>query len=791
MLKTFFKTAYRNLSKNKLFTILNIIGLSLGMSISLLFVSFLSLLFRYDDFHPLKDRIYRVTTKVMDNEGNPWYASAHSELGQKLEDDIPGIEKVVRIHNSLYGDALYKEKNIKLDGFFADPEFFEVFNFPLLQGNNKTLLSNPNSIVLTETEAKKIFGDKNAMGETITLEPYGDFQVTGVVEDLPENSHLDFGAIGSYATLLTPSGDTLLSNQEDWMSFRDSFVYFRVQKDADPDDIEHSLNVIAKQKYTETDFQASFDLQRLDEIVPGPEMENNLGSSWSYLDISIIGLMVLIILIPACSNYAHLSIAQSLERMKEIGVRKVMGGQKKHIVFQFIVESTTIFLIALFFSYILFEVMRKDFLSQVIGSSMDLSPNPGTYLGFILFALLVGIAAGIFPAIYFSKIATVNALKGKELKKNSRFSFKKVILTSQFMLSLGFIMAVVIMMRQYEYSVNYDFGFEQEDLLDVELQGVDQQIFTYEFGKINSLQEISMSSHLLGIAPAPQKYIKTFDLSDSIQAASISINESFISNLKLELLSGRDFGDNEFENSRLIIVNEEFMKNLYAKDSVGAMEQSFILEDGRVVSIGGVLKNFNYTNLKTPIKNFFFEYDPENYKYANLKLESNDIAGDLVIMESIWKKIGGERDFTAELFSNEIKDAYSSYKEVIKLWGFLGLRAITVACLGLLGTVSFNIKKRYKEISIRKVLGASTKRLVFLLSKDFIFIMLIASLITIPVMYYLFNFLLGSVQHYNVQIGFVEVLSSLSIIMILGLSTILSQTLKAASANPVDNLRSE
>jgi len=325
----------------------------------------------------------------------------------------------------------------------------------------------------------------------------------------------------------------------------------------------------------------------------------------------------------------------------------------------------------------------------------------------------------------------------------------------------------------------------------VELQGVDQQIFIHEFGKVNSIQEISMSSHLLGIAPAPQKYIKTFDLTDSIQAASISINESFISNLKLELLSGRDFGDNEFENSRLIIVNEEFMKTLYAKDSLGAMDQSFILEDGRVVKIGGVLKNFNYTNLRTPIKNFFFEYDPEKFKYANLKLESDDVAGDLAMMGTIWKKIGGERDFTAELFSNEIKDAYSYYKEVIRLWGFLGILAITVACLGLLGTVSFHIKKRYKEISIRKVLGSSTKRLVFLLSKDFIFIMLIASLITIPVMYYLFNFLLGSIQHYNVQIGFVEILLSLSIILFLGLSTILSQTFKAASANPVDNLRSE
>ena len=793
MLRTFFKTAYRNLSKNKLFTVLNVIGLSLGMSISLLFVALLSFLSRFDDFHPHQERIYRVTTQVYDNNENPRYASAPFGLGQIMEEDFTGVEKVARIQRSLYGQAAYEEKKIWLNGYFADPEFFEIFKFPLLQGNVNTVLSNPNSIVLTETEALKFFGSEDAMGEIISMEPYGDFIVTGVVKDLPENSHMQFGAVASYATLASPSADVLPEDPEEWENFSGSYVYFLMREGSDPENIEKSLNEIASRKFTEKDFQVSFELQQLEEIVPGPVLRDQIGPNWSYFGILLTGLITLIILIPACSNYAHLSIAQSLERMREIGVRKVMGGQKKHIFLQFIVESTTIVLLALLFSYIIFEGIRTDLLSQMVETSpMDLSPTWTTFIGFILFALLVGVAAGAVPALYFSKISTLNALKGKEVKSRSRFSFRKVIITSQFMLSLGFIMAVVIIMRQYQYSVNYDFGFEQEDVLDVQLQGVDPQIFKHEFGKLNSLEEISMSSHLLGIAPAPERYIKTFDLSDSIKASSMSIDDSYISNLKLELIAGSDFGDNTAENSRLIIVNEEFLKTMVNKDSVGAMERSFILDDGRVVRIGGVLKDFHYSDLKEPIGNFFFEYDPQQFAYANIKMrKSEDVGGDLAAMEATWKRIGGEKDFTAQFFSNEIKDAYSFYKMIIKLWGFLGIMAITVACLGLLGTVSFNIRKRFKEISIRKVMGASTKRLVLLLSKDFVILMVIASLITIPIMFFWFNELLVSIQHYSVQIGFFEIIISLAIIMFLGLSTILSQTLKAANANPVDNLRSE
>ncbi|MBE7171291.1 MAG: ABC transporter permease [Williamsia sp.] len=792
MFRSFFKIAIRNLSKNKFFTLLNVIGLALGMSLSLLYVALLVFLSGYDGFHPLKDRIYRVTTQVNDNIENPRYASAPAGIAQKIQEGITGVEKAVRIDGSLGGEAIYHEKKIGLQGYFADPEFLQVFNFPLLRGNKLTALNKPNALVISESEATKFFGKKDAMGEVISMAPYGDFVITGIFKDLPVNSHMQFDAVASYATLRSYKGTAFPEYEESWKSFSNSYVYLLLSEGTEPGNIEHDLKELARQKYAKQQIKASFALQSLHKIVPGPELYNPIGPNWGYQGLLILGLLTLIVLVPACSNYASLAISQSLERMKEIGVRKVMGGQKKQIFSQFIVESVIIVLLALLLSYPLFEIIRGNLLSQLVETSpMDLSPTLPTFTGFFLFAVVVGMAAGIVPALYFSRLSPISALKGKEVKSSGGSFFRKLVLTLQFVLSLGFIMAVIIVIRQYQYSVNYDFGFEQQNVLDVELQHVDPQLFKNEYGKIPSVHSISMSSHILGIGAAAEQQIKTPDLSDSIEASSMSIDEDYISNMKLKLLAGKGFGENGAANSRLIVVNEEFVKSLHLKDPFAALNRSFVLTDGREVRIAGVLKDFHYAGLKEPVKNFFFEYTPDRFVYANLKLKSGGAAGNLQAMERAWKKLGGEGKFTAQLFSAEIKEAYSFYKTMMKLWGFLGLLAITVACLGLLGTVTFTIKKRVKEIGIRKVMGASSESLVFLLSKDFISLVLIASIFTVPAVYFLMDHLLVSIQHYSVQIGFLEIFASVTLILFLGLTTILSQTLKAAHANPVHNLRTE
>jgi putative ABC transport system permease protein len=790
LLVNYFRTAVRNLSKNKFFTVLNVFGLALGMSISLLFIAGLTFLYTFDNFHTDADRIYRVTTHRQDNSEHPHYASAPAGLVQRFRNDFPGVEKVVAIYGTLSGEIIYRDSKISLNGYFTEPEFFDLLTFPLIKGNTASALSRPNTLVVTASAATKIFGTQNPLGEVIQMEPYGEFVITGIMKDPPKNSHMNFEALASYSTLLAYEGNSFVESGESWREFFNNYVYLRLPEKAETSTVQHFLDQVAKEIYVKgKDIPVSFELQALNKIVPGPEMSDSIGASFDYLGLVIIGFMTLIILLPACANYVHLSIAQSLKRMKEIGVRKVMGGQKKQIVFQFIMETTVMMLLSLAASYLVFELMRRE-LQQEMGL-FELSPTFMTVICFVLFALALGFATGIVPALYLSKTGPVIALKGKPevTGRDSKISLKKVVTTVQFVLSLGFTMIVVIMLQQYRFSINYDFGFERENIVDVEMQDVNPDRLRAEFSKLTAVQSISMSSHVPGLG-SKATYVMQADQTDSVQASSISIDENFISNIELPFVAGNDFGSQASENFHFIIVNEEFVKDLHFTDAASAINNSVSFADGTEATIRGVVKNFHYGALRHPIGSFYFEYDPGKFRYANVKVTPDSFV-DMSAMETMWQNIGGIDKFKGQWLADEIKEAYVFYFEMVKLYGFLGLLAITVTCLGLLGTVVFTLRNRLKEISIRKVMGASEQSLVILLSKDFIYLMLIASVIAIPAVYFLFDYLLLSIQYYSIQIGIVEISFSLLIIALLGFSTIFSQTRKAANANPVDYLRTE
>ncbi len=473
-------------------------SLALGMSLNLLFVAMIVFIYQFDNFHPNKEHIYRVITHVQDRNENPSFASAPIGVAQLLKGNVTGVENVVRIHQSLRRYVRYGDIEIPVNGYFVDAEYLSIFNFSLLHGNPVTSLANPNTMVVTEAAAARIFGEKDPMGELVFIEPFGEVMVTGVAKDMPKNTHLKTEALVSFATLTSHHGASFTDDELNWHNFYNSYAYLQLSDDSSPSAIEAFLNGVAKDKYTTPEFQASFELQRLDKIVPGPQLDNNTGNEWSYQEMVLMGIIPMIILFAACSNYVNLSISQSLTRMKDIGVRKVMGGQKRQIFMQFVMESTIIMLLALTLSYFFFEIIRDEALSLTASHDwIDLNPTLGTLVGFIFFALLVGFVAGIVPALHFSKISPIQALKGKEpqTKKGGRFSLRKVVITSQFILSMGFIMAVMIMVQQYRYSINYDFGFDQEKILNVDLQQANPQLVKNEFGKLSFVPLISMSSH--------------------------------------------------------------------------------------------------------------------------------------------------------------------------------------------------------------------------------------------------------------------------------------------------------
>lgn len=785
MLENYIKVATRSLAKHKLFTIINTLGLAVGMSISLLFIAMLSFVGTYDTFHENRNQLYRVITHASEAGRSNTYASSPSVLAAEISQQLPGLQAPVHISSKLNGLASIDTKEIPINGYFAGVNFFEVFTFPIAEGSIKSLLSGK-YVAITKKASEKLFGDEEALGKTFEVEPWGEFIVGAVLQDIPKNSHMVFDVIAPYAFY-----ESQVTPTDPWKEFRDHYTYIHVTNDQELQRINSllaSLKVPIKDESGET----TFSLQAFNDITPGPDHSNQIGPSWDYTSFSIFAVLILLILVPACFNYANISISRTLKRAKEIGLRKTVGGQQIQIFYQFITETVLISLLALVLAFLIFRAIRQEFLNMIISSeALDLSPDLRTILYFILFAVLVGFLAGALPALYLSRLSPVQALKNSaSLKSVKGLSVRKALIVFQFALSLGFIMSVVIVIKQYHSSLNYDFGFAQENILDVELQGMKPELVKSEFANINGVKELSMSSGILG-SNGVDVATGQFENGDSAQFHQLFIDEDFIANLDLELLAGNDFGEDMLRNSRSAIINENFLGLLNVKSPHDAIGKTFVVEDTLEIQVVGILKDFHYLGLQSPIGSFAFRYRPEEFRYANLSLSSDDIYGTISSLENSWGKIAGSVKFQSRFFEDEIEETFSFYFSMIKICGFLGFLAITISCLGLLGMVVYSAETRLKEIGIRKVMGATTLQLIFTLSKGYLMMLLIAAAIAIPITIQIFSQGLLPLTYYRFEIGATEILLSLSIVFILGIVTILSQTIRTSRANPVDTLRSE
>lgn len=796
MLKSYFTIATRSLAKHKFFTIINVLGLAIGMSVSLLFIAMITYVSTYDEFHVNKDRIYRVISKT--NLGdNQEFARVPLPLAEKLKSEYPGIEDVIRISSELSGEANHDGKQIPMKGFFVDSPFLNVFSFPLLKGNASTAFAKPHNMVITEAGAARMFGDADPIGKVIKMDKFGEFEITGVLKQLPKNSHMQFEILVPFQALeIFEQAQGFISADKRWadLSVYSYLLLPNSFPENEPERINAFMNNTASKVYQKNaEFRSTFDLQPLSEIAPGPDLAYEIGPVWDIPSFIFFGVLTLLILLPACFNYTNISISRALKRSKEIGLRKVVGGQRNQIFVQFILETVIVTLLALCVSYLFFAISRNEFSSMIVASEfLDLTPTVTTILYFIGFAILVGLIAGAVPAIYFSKLNPVQALNSKSASKVSKGAFlRKSLVVGQFALSLGFIMAVGITVKQNVATLNYNFGFDQANILDVELQGVDPNIFRNEFSKLSSVQSVSMSSGIMGASKPTGVWIQQPEKKDSIEVMQMFVDHNYLANLNLKLIAGKAFPDQQGDRERFIVVNEEFLNKFEIANPAEALDRTFNVPGAGELKIIGVVKNFHHLDLRMPIQSFFFRYNPQHFSYANLKVASADMTTAIATMETAWKTIAGDKRFEARFFDDEIEDAYSIYNSLIKICGFLGFLAITISCLGLLGMVVYATESRIKEIGVRKVMGASTSMIAILLSKDYLKLMLIAVVIATPLTYLFFDVLLFGEQYYQIPIGALEIVLSILVMFVLGIATILSQTLKAAKANPVDTLRYE
>lgn len=784
MLHNYLKVALRNLYQYKYFSILNAFGLAVGMTVSLLLISLVTFVRTYDDFHKHGDHIYTVVSERTEGVEESIWATAPFALAEQLQEH-PDVQEVVRIQASFREEIKHAQGTLSLLGYYVEPNFLKVFTYEITQGNAMLALTKPNRVILTESAAMKFFNSTEVLGKTLELERGDLMEVAAVMKDHPINSHLKFDVLVSYATL--PPVQTSLNDR--WTNYDREYLFVLLAENGSQKKVDEHLNKIAADSYATLPVKVNFATKHLREIAMGADYRMAIGPKWEASSMIVFGVIALLILLPACFNYTNISIARALKRAKEIGLRKTMGGQKNQIFFQFITETVVITLVSLAGAILIFFLIRPEFLSSLVAaSSLDLSLTPRMVLYFLLFALGTGLLAGIFPALYFGGLNPIEALKNKAHAGSSGMRVRKVLTVFQFALSFGFILCLVVFSRLYQYSINFDFGFAKENIVDVQLQGVKAELMKAEFSKLASVQSVAMSSELMGLSYS-KTWVKNVD-KDSAEVSQLFVDRNYLSMFNLTLLAGNNFPDETWQRERFIIVNEEFLKHYKIETPVEAIGRTYLVE-GNELEVLGVVKNFHFASLRYPIDKFFFRMNPEHFAFAHLKVHSSDAYSMFTEFENHWKTLNPEQKLVADFFEEELNEGYSSYIVMIKIVGFLGVLAITISLLGMLGMVVYTSEIKAKEVSIRKVMGATVYSLALLLSKDYLKLMVWAILFAVPITTTLFYFLLPKIQYYSVSLTPWDILFSAAILLGLGLTTIASQTYKTALTNPAETLKGE
>lgn len=793
MFKNYFKIAIRNFSKHKLFTSLNIFGLALGMSICLLALSISVAIYRSDSFHENLDRIYQVNTTIYEDENQTFganFGSTFYATGHHLKEQYPFIEEVVKIQSQFSPEINHHGNLMNFRGYYADASFFNVFSFQMINGNPSTALKDPFSIVLTESVAQTLFKNENPIGKILETDA-GDFTVTGIMKD-PRQTHLFFEILTSYNTLVQQSHDSDLKT--DWTNFRNNYVYLMLKDGTNQKALTDALTQTSIQA---TEFHPDDRIEisaiELANAVPRWNISNAIGLGWDQPTMLFFLFIGLLILLPAVFNYVNLSIARALKRAKEIGVRKVVGADKSQIKAQFIIETILLTFLALAASIVIFIPMKKEFLDLVYASQvLDTSMGVSQITVFVIFAIIIGFIAGIFPAKFFARLNPIHTMKGDiNGGKVNVSNFKKGLFVFQFFVSLVFIIGVATIAKQYSYVINASHGFESENVLSVPFNSIEKQVAINELGSHPDVKSITSSSHLPGIVVSSMTEATSNDL-DTILVNEVFIGPNFVESMDMKLSWGESRSlKNSNQNEEMVLVNEQFLRSA-AVFNIQKDSMSFVLSDGTKCRVVGIMEDANFEPMTEEIDPLIFRYSLEKSNYALLSISSSNIKKTINELDDIWAGIDQKTHFESSFLDDEIEDAYFFLAIQIKFFSYLSALAITISCLGLLGMVSYTTENRTKEIAVRKIMGASNKSLYYLLTKDFIKLILISALIAIPFSYIFYDkMFLYFLIRYGLGLGVGEVLLSIFFLFLVGFASIYWQTSKVAKSNPAGNLRYE
>lgn len=800
MWRNYLKVAIRQLWRNKLFSILNVVGLATSMSVCLLLIMIIVNQYNFDSFHQKKEQIYRVISQInpLDEpliKAND--ATAPVSLAEDLSEYGHLFEEIVPVRG-IGGRLQVEDEFFTGEGLFVGDGFLRTFSFSLKSGDISSALTDPQSIILTEKTAQKFFGESSAMGREIVLAKAGVFIVRGVMENPPSNSHLQFEFLlpmKKYTSLNDEELQSLDTYDARSNNIKTQHLYVLLANKGLEKDFEEALNNI-KNEYAQ-EFQSTHMLltpQAIEDIVPSSDLRNEIGSALPVIIIYFLMILALIIIISAAFNYVNLSIARSLTRAKEVGLRKVSGANKLEIFSQFAGESVLLSIIALGVAVIFLELLIPAFasLGPVISDFVTLSHSFFIYLVFFAFAVLVGIIAGIFPAFHLASFQPIKVLRRfNQIKFSSKLSLRKVLITTQLTLSLALILITVTVLAQHNHVLKADLGIRVKNVANVFLDDLDYELFAQQVRQIKGVEEVSGSNMAL-LANTSSQALATFhQQTDSMNLAYAFVTPNFLRNMEVQLLAGNPFPEETSSTGgQLVILNEKAIDYMGYTTPEEAIGKSIVI-DSTILTIHGVTKDFFQANIWfDPIRPFAFRYSPDNIAYANVKFQEANLEQSVAEMEKILYRLAPDQKVGFTFAEDQVYFLSRFFNAGSKVIGFVGFLAIVISCMGLLGMVIYTVEGKTQEIGIRKVLGAGIASVVWNLSRSYLVLLSIAIVISVPLIWFGADWWL---QNFVIRISIGPAILSLGIgiMIIMGGLTIFSQTYWAAKANPIKSLRNE
>ena len=803
MLRNYIKTSLRFLLKNKTFSLINVIGLAIGTLCCLYIVLYVKDQYSYDRQFDHASDIYRITTKLKTTGDQHTMASTSPPIAPAIKNDFPQVLQFTRFIPTLGADEhllAYKDRSFyEKDAWLVDSTFFDVFNFHFEAGAIEHSLSAPNSIVLSLPVAARLFGNENPVGKTITLnDSWGKniFTVTGVVDETKTKSSIH----ASMFIRMNPNGfgGDLLANNV-WSGNNFAYSYIRLAPGSSPRALEQQLPAFLD-KHGQQQFKADgmtkvLHLQPIADIhtSTGYEVETSHTVSSSFLYILI--LIAVLIQIIACINFMNLSTARASGRAKEVGIRKVVGAGKNSLVAQFLAESFLLALVGVLIALPML-VFALPYLNRITQAEVQLSMLTDYSVWLILGAIVLttGILAGSYPAFYLSAFRAIKVIKGNFTSHISASGIRRSLVVFQFTLSITLIASIIVIFAQLNYIKNKDLGFKKDQQLIFTFHTDDTRskmpAFAEDLRKLAGVEGVSIANNYPGAGTYHDwgVWLAGGNPATSIDQANLASDEHFTKVMGIRLIAGRDFRDHD---SGSVIINETLVKRLGLTPSTAPGTRLYA-GDSRQYVIAGVMKDFNYTSLRDKVSPFMIIYSPDQQDINQLIVHtrSTDYTATLAGMEALWRKDVPATPFDYTFLDDKVQRQYRSEVTMSHIINSFTGMAILISCLGLFGLAAFSAEKRSKEIGIRKVLGASTTGIVRLLSGDFIKLVAIAFVIATPVSWWAMHSWLQSFV-YKVDIQWwMFALAGLAAIVI-ALSTISFQAIRAAVANPVKGLRSE